>query len=148
MISIKVERGQVFPLELIERAARAILDFCGAPDADLTLVLTDDSKLRRLNRDYLDHDYPTDVLAFPAGEADPETGHRYLGDVIISLPRAAVQAAERGHVVEAEVQLLTIHGILHLLGHDHAEKGEKERMWTAQTEALKTLGISSKIIHE
>ena len=148
MISIKVEKGQVFPLGLLERAARVILDFCGVPDADLTLVLTDDSKLRRLNRDFLDHDYPTDVLAFPASEEDPETGHPYLGDVVISLPRAMVQAAEHGHAVESEVQLLAVHGILHLMGHDHAEKDEKERMWKTQAKALKTLGLSSKIIHE
>jgi len=148
MISIKIEKGQIFPLEMLERAARAILDFCGVPDADLTLVLADDAKLHRLNRDFLDHDYPTDVLAFPAGETDPETGHPYLGDVVISLPRATVQAAEHGHAVEAEVQLLAVHGILHLMGHDHAGIDEKERMWKAQTEALKILGISTKITHE
>jgi len=148
MISIESEKGQAFPSELLEQAARTVLEYCGVHNADLTLVLADDVKLHRLNRDFLGHDYPTDVLAFPANEEDPETGQPYLGDVVISLPRAAVQAAEHGHAVEAEVQLLTIHGILHLLGHDHAEKDEKERMWKAQTEVLKTLGISSKIIHE
>jgi probable rRNA maturation factor len=148
MISIEIEEGQTFPSELLERAAKAILDFCGIPDADLTLVLADDPKLRSLNRDFLNHDYPTDVLAFSAGEEDPDTGHNYLGDVVISFPRATLQATERGHSVEAEVQLLAIHGMLHLIGYDHAEKDEKERMWKAQAEILKNLGISTKIIHE
>jgi probable rRNA maturation factor len=88
------------------------------------------------------------VLSFPADEPDPETGHRYLGDVVISLVRAQEQARARGHGVEAEMQLLVVHGILHLLGHDHAEAGEKERMWMAQAGALERLGISPNIVHE
>jgi rRNA maturation RNase YbeY len=73
---------------------------------------------------------------------------RYLGDIIISVQRAAAQAEARGHAVEAEVQLLVIHGVLHLLGHDHAEAEEKARMWAAQSEALERIGIPSSIVHE
>jgi probable rRNA maturation factor len=88
------------------------------------------------------------VLSFPADEADPDTGHRYLGDVVISFVRAVEQAIEGGHTVEAEMQLLVVHGVLHLLGHDHASKGEKERMWVAQAKVLESLGVSPKIVHE
>jgi len=142
MIFLATESKPDFPEEMLIDAARATLDLTGAPDADLTLVLTGDERIRSLNRDFLDIDAPTDVLSFPADEADPETDRRYLGDVIISLPRAAEQAAAHGHEVKAEVQLLVVHGILHLLGHDHAEAGDKTRMWTAQAEVLEMLGLA------
>ena len=148
MISVEVEHGLTFPDNLLERAARAALDLTGAPDADLSVVLTGDSRIQALNRDFLGTDAPTDVLSFPADESDPETGRRYLGDVIISLPRAADQAAERGHAVAAEVQLLVVHGVLHLLGHDHVKVEEKTRMWAAQSQVLERLNISTAIVHE
>ena len=148
MIFIESESDQAFPADLLERAARAVLDLSGVPDADLTIALVDDIRIQGLNRDFLGHDAPTDVLSFPADEPDPETGRRYLGDIVISLPRAAEQARERGHAVEAEMQLLVVHGVLHLLGYDHAEAGEKDRMWAAQAEVLERLGVSPKIVHE
>ena len=148
MIYVDHESGQAFPADVLERAARAALDASGAPEADLTVVLVDEARIQGLNRDFLGHDAPTDVLSFPADEPDPDTGHRYLGDVVISPARAADQAAERGHAVEAEMQLLVVHGVLHLLGHDHAEPGEKDRMWAAQAGALERLGLSPNIVHE
>jgi len=148
MISIEAESGQKFPADLLERAARAVLDLSGVPDADLSLVLTGDSQVQTLNRDFLGMDAPTDVLSFPADESDPETGRRYLGDVIISLARATEQAGERGHTVEAEVQLLVVHGVLHLLGHDHSGADDKSRMWAVQADALERLGVSPTIVHE
>jgi probable rRNA maturation factor len=148
MIFIERESDQTFPTDSLERAARAVLDLSAIPEADLSIVLVDDARIQALNRDFLAHDAPTDVLSFPADEPDPETGRRYLGDVVISLARAEEQARERGHAAEAEMQLLVVHGVLHLLGHDHAEPGEKERMWMAQAQALERLGVSPKIVHE
>ena len=149
MTSIEIDPDLVFEAALLERAARTALDLNGVPDADLTVALSGDDHLRTLNREYLGKDAPTDVLSFPADdETDPETGRRYLGDVIISLARATEQAQQRGHAVESEVQLLVVHGVLHLLGHDHAEADEKSRMWAAQAEALERLGISPNIVHE
>ena len=91
---------------------------------NISVVLTDNRRLRKLNRDYLGIDAPTDVLSFPASESDgseidPETGARYIGDILISIERAGEQATAGGHPLEAELQLLIVHGILHLLGHDH-----------------------------
>lgn len=148
MIFLNMESQPDFPGHLLEDAARATLDLSAAPEADLTIVLTGDEEIRALNRDYLGHDRPTDVLSFPADETNPETGRRYLGDVIISLPRAAEQAAARGHAAEAEVQLLVIHGVLHLLGHDHAEVDEKARMWAVQANTLETLGVKINLREE
>ena len=136
---------------LLERAARLTLDTSTPPSndfefalasVDMTIVLTDDAQLHELNREYLGVDAPTDVLSFPASEADPETGTPYLGDILISVPRATQQAEAAGHSVEDEVQLLVVHGTLHLLGYDHAGAVEKARMWKAQAEVMSGLGLS------
>jgi len=148
MIFINSDPGQAFLTDVLERAAQAALALSGSPDADLTIVLVDDARIQVLNRDFLAHDALTDVLSFPADEPDPETGRRYLGDVVISLARADEQARARGHALESEMQLLVVHGVLHLLGHDHAEAGDKARMWAAQAGALERLGVSPKIVHE
>ena len=104
---------------------------------ELALVITDDQGIQELNRGFLGRDAPTDVLAFGAQEDDgpfvaaPGAGG-YLGDVIVSFPRAAAQASELGHPVQQELDLLIVHGVLHLLGYDHAGEEEKARMWARQ----------------
>ena len=134
---------------LLERAARFTLELESAPaDADITIVLTDDAQLHELNREYLGVDAPTDVLSFPASEPDPETGARYIGDILISVPYAAKGAKTAGHPLESELQLLVVHGVLHLLGHDHARPKEKAKMWKAQHEILTQLGLGDIQIRE
>lgn len=140
---IQIENGQGFSdPSLLERAVRLTLESQKGVDGDITIVLTDDAQLHELNREYLGVDAPTDVLSFPASESDPETGAAYLGDILISIPRAAAQAATGGHTVQEEAQLLAVHGTLHLLGHDHAEAQEKARMWAVQAEILERLGLA------
>ncbi len=137
------------PLELVENAALAALKHQSvSAQVELTIVLSNDIQLRELNLQWMGINAPTDVLSFPSDEDDPETGFRYLGDIIISVETAARQAARAGHSAEAEVQLLTVHGILHLLGHDHAEEEEKARMWAAQTEILEALGLGHIQVRE
>ncbi|MCB0033524.1 MAG: rRNA maturation RNase YbeY [Anaerolineales bacterium] len=106
--------------------------------ATLTVLLTDDQQLRVLNRDYRGFDETTDVLSFTDGTELPEMG-LYLGDIAISVPQAQRQADQQGHPLLDELRLLTVHGVLHLLGHDHAEPEEKERMWSAQEIVLNQL---------
>ncbi len=143
MITIEIPPSILIEPEIVEWAAAAALNHqVVEDDADLTIVLTDDEQLQDLNREFRDIDAPTDVLSFPASESDPETGRRYLGDVLISVQRAEEQAAAGGHALEAELQLLVVHGVLHLLGHDHAEDKEKLRMWAAQAQILARLGLS------
>lgn len=142
-----------FPVSesLIERAASTALAHSAseeAPGAGLSVVLADDARLQALNREYLGIDAPTDVLSFPASETDPETGGRYLGDILISVPRARAQAEAAGHPLESELQLLVVHGVLHLLGHDHAQAEDKARMWKAQAEILERLGLGRIQIRE
>jgi probable rRNA maturation factor len=107
--------------------------------AGVTLLLTDDSTIRKLNQSFLDRAQPTDVLSFPAGEPMPGMDS-YLGDVVISVAAAQRQASAGGHSLAAELQLLSVHGLLHLCGHDHAEPAEKSVMWAAQSEILRGLG--------
>jgi probable rRNA maturation factor len=150
MINIEIipEFRRVFMPNILERAAHAALIQQSALDADLTLVLTGDSQVQALDQEFLGKDTSTDVLSFPSSELDPETGRRYLGDIIISVPRAEAQSVAAGHTLEAELSLLVIHGVLHLLGHDHAGAKEKARMWAAQSEVLTSLGISPTIVYE
>jgi probable rRNA maturation factor len=146
---IHIETEFSFSDELLERAAQVALEHeSQLLDSDLSIILTNDARLHELNLNYLGIDAPTDVLSFPASETDPETGTRYVGDILISIPRAQTQADAAGHPLEAEVQLLVVHGVLHLLGHDHSEPEDKSRMWKAQAEILKHLGLGHIEIRE
>lgn len=146
---IHIESEFAFPKRLLERAANAALAHQSwSLDSELSIILTNDARLRELNLNYLSVDAPTDVLSFPASETDPETGARYIGDILISMPRARAQAKAAGHPLEWEVQLLVVHGILHLLGHDHARADEKARMWKAQAEILESLGLGQIQVRE
>jgi probable rRNA maturation factor len=129
-------------LRLVRRAADAALRACGAKAASFGLVLGGDALLRQLNRRYLGHDRPTDVLAFPASVPTRATSGKELGDVVISLATARRQARSAGHSLEAELAVLTVHGILHLLGHDHRTRAQKARMWKLQTRVLASVGVS------
>jgi len=127
----------------LQAVAEAVLRHEGRP-GELTLVLTDDQGIQALNRDFLGEDAPTDVLSFSAQEDGGPfvaalEASAYLGDVIISYPRAAEQAAEQGHPVEQELDLLVVHGVLHLLGYDHAGEEEKAVMWARQDDILRSL---------
>jgi probable rRNA maturation factor len=143
MIYLQIDEPyqSLLPASLLEQAAQATLTHQSAPpDSNLTIVLTGDETLHDLNLRFMDVDAPTDVLSFPSGDPDPETGEPYLGDILISYPRAASQAQQGNHPITAELQLLTVHGTLHLLGHDHADDEEKATMWAAQGEILQNLG--------
>ena len=120
----------------LARRAEAMLDELGLGDAELSILLCDDETIQTLNRRYRKKNKPTDVLAFPM-EVGPAaaSGPRLLGDVVISVPTAARQAAERDRPIVAEVTFLLAHGLLHLVGYDHATRDE-EREMSARTEAL------------
>lgn len=147
MINIESSLEPPFDLDLLEQAALAALTHQSA-EGDLTIVLADDEELHRLNRDFLGIDAPTDVLSFPASETDPETGAAYLGDILLSIPRADAQAQAAGHTLADEARLLVVHGVLHLLGHDHAEADEKAKMWKVQTEVMDKLGLGHVNVRE
>ncbi|MCC7359591.1 MAG: rRNA maturation RNase YbeY [Anaerolineales bacterium] len=127
----------------LRAAARAALRHQHAPcPAALSVRVTGDADLRALNRRFRAEDHATDVLSFPSGPALPAAGAPYLGDIAVSYARAAAQARRGRHSVQAELQLLVVHGVLHLLGHDHATPAEQAAMWAAQAEVLRQLGAA------
>ena len=120
----------------VARRARAMLRSLGHTPSELSIVLTDDEQIHILNRDYRKKDRPTDVLAFAMSEGEfAEVSGAMLGDVIISVPTAARQAAERDVATLEEVTMLLAHGLLHLLGWDH-ETAAKDRAMRAETDKL------------
>jgi probable rRNA maturation factor len=143
--SIDVQIAPAFAPILAEERLRAVAESALHHEGragSLTLVITDDQGIQQLNRDFLGRDAPTDVLAFAAQEeagpfvSAPEASG-YLGDVIVSYPRAVAQAEELGHPVEEELDLLIVHGVLHLLGYDHASASEQAAMWSIQESVLR-----------
>jgi probable rRNA maturation factor len=106
---------------------------------EFVCLLTGDRELRRLNRQFLGKDYPTDVLSFPH-----LPGSQELGEMAISVGRAAVQAAEFGHDVETEIRVLMLHGTLHLMGMDHAS--DRGRMAREETRWRRRLGLPAGLI--
>ncbi|HUX77044.1 MAG TPA: rRNA maturation RNase YbeY [Anaerolineae bacterium] len=132
--------------ELLHRAASATLihQRVDGP-SELAVVVTGDDALHELNRRHRNVDAPTDVLAFPDETCGPFVAApglpRYLGDVIISFHRADAQAAEAGHDVQGELQLLVVHGVLHLLGYDDATDEQRAQMWTVQAQILEDLEV-------
>jgi probable rRNA maturation factor len=113
--------------------------------AELSVVLTGDGEMRRLNRAYRGKDRTTDVLSFPLleGKRLASGGRLPLGDVVVSLPQAGRQAKARGAALGDELALLLIHGILHLLGYDHATRREQKRMFGLQGRLLRLFNHQS-----
>jgi probable rRNA maturation factor len=97
-------------------------------DAELSVLITDDERIRTLNREHRGKDRPTDVLSFPMDPDAASAPGRLLGDVVISLDTALRQARGRRRDLVAELRFLLAHGLLHLLGYDHATASEKKRM--------------------
>ncbi len=94
---------------------------------ELTVVFLNDKQIRRYNKDFRKKDHSTDVLSFPVN-AIVDSKH-YLGDILISLEKAAAQAIEKGHSLEIEKRTLLLHGVLHLLGYDHeTDQGQMDRL--------------------
>ncbi|MHC1784796.1 MAG: rRNA maturation RNase YbeY [Anaerolineaceae bacterium] len=125
----------------MENSVRAVLERENQiQEVDLSIVIENDESVRELNEQYRGINAPTDVLSFEANQIDPETGIKYLGDIIISLDQAKRQAKKSNHPLIAELQLLAVHGTLHLLGYDHADEEEKRVMWALQKEILTFLG--------
>jgi probable rRNA maturation factor len=156
-VDVRVEGGAAASageLARLEHDAQALLDALGLGEAELSVVLCDDAFIQPLNRDWRRVDAPTDVLSFPQEVADAPgvfavPGVRrgappppaVLGDVVISLQSAARQAAELGHAADVEVRVLLVHGLLHLVGHDHHHDDQIARMRIEEVQLLRALGL-------
>lgn len=130
----------------LKRVARALLEEVGQADSTLSLTLVNDPEIRRLNREHRGKDKPTDVLSFPLFEpgeaASPSADtEKLLGDVVISIDTARRQAAEYDAPLENEIHRLLIHGILHVLGHDHEEAAERAMMEAEERRLAAAIGM-------
>lgn len=135
---------------LIRKAIEAALSYEGVIfDSEVSVTLCDNAYIKSLNKKFREKNTPTDVLSFPMydeGElpcdGDAEGATVVLGDIVLSVERAAAQAEELGHSVEREIAFLCIHSTLHLLGYDHEKgKDEDEDMCRRQREIVATLGL-------
>ena len=119
------QRERFVDCELLKIQGRNILFFLGCGNQELSVLLTDDKKIRELNKKYRGQDQTTDVLSFPQNEREEnEPNYHLMGDVVISTVTAKRQASQHGLSLEEEIVLLLIHGILHLLGFNHERSEE------------------------
>ncbi len=133
---------------LIRRSCNAVLTNEGFEgDAEISVTIVDDERIRELNRQYRNIDKSTDVLSFPLGEngvydINYDTGAKMLGDIVISIEHAFEQAEKYGHSLQREIGFLTVHSLLHLLGYDHENGGlEAVRMREKEEAALTQMGL-------
>ena len=141
-IEVNDESGEGVDGERVSALARFVLDALKVhPQAELSVLAVDVATMSSLHEQWMDEEGPTDVLSFPMDELrpgnddeEPEPG--LLGDVVLCPAVAAKQAAAAGHSTEEELDLLTTHGILHLLGYDHAEPDEEREMFGLQARLL------------
>ncbi len=135
-------------LRSIVALAERVLRAYGRDGAEVGVTLTGEETIHQLNRDYRGVDAPTDVLSFALEEGEDElTGYEeappeLLGDIIICLPYARRQAMEYGHSFHRELLYLTVHGLLHLLGHDHQNEDDRQRMRAEEEKFLAEEGWS------
>ncbi len=141
--------GLTFPQEIIDNvttAAETVGRLYGVENGEVSVTLTDNEYIHKLNKEYRGIDRPTDVLSFALNESEePEVDDgpdiNVLGDLVISVERAREQAADYGHSVRREVAFLTVHGMLHLLGYDHMEEADRLEMEKEQRFVMEKLGI-------
>ena len=143
-IEISNESGmEVSEEDLLDVARFVIARMDVHPAAELSMVLVDSDTMADLHMRWVDLPGPTDVMSFPMDELEPggrpdapEPGPAMLGDIVLCPPFAAEQAEKAGHPVAHELALLTVHGMLHLLGYDHAEPDEEKEMFALQNQLL------------
>lgn len=145
--------------EMEKKVVEACLDYVDCPyEAEVSILLTNDEQIKVINKEFREVDAPTDVLSFPVVDYDtpgdfsrleedvasnfhPETGELLLGDIVISIDRAKLQAKEYGHSLLRELAFLTTHSMFHLFGYDHLEEEERKMMEDKQREVLNILQI-------
>src|SRR5271155_1372498 len=143
-IEVANESGLKDARDELMSVARFVIDKMNVhPDAELSMVLLDSTSMADLHIRWMDLPGPTDVMSFPMDDLEPggrpdapEPGPAMLGDIVLCPEFASIQAATAGHTLGHELALLTIHGILHLLGYDHAEPDEAKEMFALQYRLL------------
>jgi len=149
-IEINNESGVEVDEVAVQRLANFVLDQLHVhPDAELAIVFVDEGAMEQLHVQWMDEPGPTDVLSFPMDELRPGTEDEptpagLLGDIVVCPQVAAAQADTAGHSALEEIQLLTCHGLLHLLGFDHAEPEEEREMFGLQRDLLVGFALAER----
>jgi len=131
----------------LKKVAQKILNDLACPDGELSVLIVDDVQIREINRDYLQRDWPTNVISFAMREGEGGEVHpELLGDVVISADTAARDAAEAGLPFESELYFLLLHGILHLFGYDHERGSEEEARRMEEMERTLFAAIQSEFL--
>ena len=137
-IEITNKSGELVPTESVrDLLQNAIIELKLNPDCELNLVFVDIEEMTELHIKWMDEGGPTDVLSFPMDLPGPENDAVTLGDIVIAPVVAAQQAATAGHSIDHEIFILAAHGLLHILGYDHATPAEEKAMFTLQETLVK-----------
>ncbi len=137
-------------LDVVQGTVEKIAEIYALKHHEVSITLTDDEHIHKLNKKYRQIDRATDVLSFALNEGEEppiegEEGINVLGDIIISLERAREQAEEYGHTFKREVAFLTTHGMLHLLGYDHIEEADRLVMRKQEELVMSALGLEREL---
>jgi probable rRNA maturation factor len=130
--TVPIDRGQ------IRQIVRTVLEGEGVREGEISVAFVDNATIHQLNKRYLNHDEPTDVLSFPLSEASER---RLTGELVIGAEVARDEAAERGHDVAAELALYVIHGLLHLCGFDDKTDANAKEMRARERHYLREIGL-------
>jgi len=139
-INLQPKYENLLVREELVAVVEKVLDYLNIFDCEISISFIENRRIRELNRIYRGIDAETDVLSFPFNEVNPETGYRMLGDILIAIPIAQYQAIKMHHPLSKEINLLMIHGILHLLGYDHEMKQDKLKMFPIQKKLVHLVG--------
>lgn len=134
-------RGSGVDGRALKSAMRSLLTAIGEQRAAISLTLVNDQTIRGINREHRGKDKPTDVLSFPLEPGDLGETERLLGDIVISIDTARRQAAEYDATLQQEVERLMIHGLLHVVGHDHEEPAERRAMEREERRLAAAIGM-------
>ncbi len=144
-VQVQLETDLNLPTARLQRAIEWVLQVHHvAPITGISVVITDDGEIQRLNHQFRGIDAPTDVLSFP-DEPVPGEDEPYLGDLILALPYIQHQAEEEQHTLSDELVLAVIHGALHLLGYDHDNAERQSEMWEKQAKALRAMDVNISV---
>ena len=137
-IEITNKSGELVPTESVrDLLQNALVELKLNPDCELNLVFVDIEEMTELHIKWMDEGGPTDVLSFPMDMPEPGNEAVTLGDIVIAPAVAAQQAATAGHSIDHEIFILAAHGLLHILGYDHATPAEEKAMFTLQESLVK-----------
>ena len=129
-------------IDELNEYTKYLFDYMNIKDAVMSIIIVDNEEIHKINREYRGIDRETDVISFALEEGETiDEPYKTLGDIYISIDRVYSQAEEYGHSIKRELFFLVTHGFLHLLGYDHMNKDDEEKMFTLQEEILDSYGV-------